>query len=257
MNKKDFVRRLNEIEDTIADAPAKADADIDALSKVMVPIEEARFFLKSRALTKAKVSFVRREFEGCISFASEYISWETQGNHPDLKVAHLLRGKAYLSKGDPGRCLLDLGAIDPEGLDPDFLLDIYKHRANALSLLERFDEVIEVFQDIKRLAPEDTEHLSELAAAYRQTENHQQLITLLTEAARIDPQDTNILANLGTAYLEINEFETAEAVLTKVISEKPDEAEFYEQRAVIREKLGKRSASEDRMIARFLNPKKP
>jgi tetratricopeptide (TPR) repeat protein len=283
MEKNELIKRFNEIQSAIAAGdPATVDADIEALieslskQRITVDDDDALFWHKSLAWITAIRKFENHDYAGCISDASTYITLETIKGTPDvqwahlMQWAHLIRGKSYLFKEDtdPEKCLFDLKAVeavdpDTDALDPSLHVELYRYRGEALLRLGRASEAIKAFQkafqEVLRLAPDDPYpcHLTEIGRAFLKTEEYDSAIKCLQEAARLSPNDPNILSALGRAFFQIDNCERAEAILTAAIVLKPDDPELYKHRAVIRKKLGKKSASEDWMIARFLNRETP
>lgn len=142
-----------------------------------------------------------------------------------------------------------VGALEVARLDlarRDASLRIARYRGFAAQSLERFDEAVEAYEHVVRLAPQDFESWNNLGNARAATGDLQGSVAALEQAMALDPQAPPTRLNLALALRSADRADEAEALLKRTADDFPDDARALHELYV---QYKKEARQEDAMAA--------
>lgn len=125
-------------------------------------------------------------------------------------------------------------------LDPN-LADAYEKRGMLYYYQEKYDKVIQDFENYTRLVPDDIEGFRMLAMGYLYYGTYDAAIATFTQALKLDPQLVSALSYRAEAYRRSGNGEEAVREATKVIQRGGDPrvvADAYITRAKVYREIG-------------------
>ncbi|MBL8098087.1 MAG: tetratricopeptide repeat protein [Anaerolineales bacterium] len=137
-------------------------------------------------------------------------------------------------------------------------LEIYLYRAFANIFLERYVDVIQDFDKVIQINPQDTTAYHNRGFAYFILGEYERAIQDYNQAIKINPQNANTFSSRGVAYLILSEYERAIQDFDKAIQIDPKFTEAYINRGSAYDNLGKyERAIQDFDKAIQINPQLP
>lgn len=156
----------------------------------------------------------------------------------DKALAFLLRGTAYLQKGDFDQAIADY----TKALQQDVTVAAnYSYYNLAVAYLQAgdFDQAIVNFKEALRVNPADKEALRALGVACSKKGTHEQALTYFNEAVEAHPDDATIYIDRGITYAQKGEYDKAIADLTTAMNLDPMNAIVYHNRGLTYSKRGR------------------
>ena len=93
---------------------------------------------------------------------------------------------------------------------------------------ERYEEILQVWQELVREHPDNYFYLFELARAYSHLEYYDEAIFYFKKSIALDPGNTDTTASLGYAYLHSGQYDLAEEAFHKALAFAPENTDALE-----------------------------
>ena len=150
----------------------------------------------------------------------------TSGKHQatDLAIAHIIRGNAYINKGDYNAAAQDYD--EAIRLNPKNAAALY-NRGNIFFRLGRYDEAIKNYDKAIELKPDYAIAFNNRCFAYYAKGEHDQAIRDCDHAIRLDSKQANFFVSRGNVLRKKHDYDQAMADYNKAIRLDPDNVNAY------------------------------
>ena len=236
--------------------------------------------LTALSLHRAGEHFEAEDFREAIYEADLYLLLAQRDgarNLKDLCLAYALRGKAHYHRGGFKEAIVDLNMIkdiffyhttETETATEDEKIEVLTYLGNAYLKSGELQKAMSTFKAGLEKRPDDPTLLYNFATACLQmgdaqaddppstNQFYQQAIEAFTNALSF-LENAESFYNRGCAHFKAEDFEKAEEDFSNAIQHNADDARFYYNRAMARQKLGSRDAPADFEFYRILSGETP